>query len=455
MSNFGLALRIYSKLLIVLAAVVLCSLPGPGEKVQASESLQIDIYGPGQPRLHLLLAAPMPLESGQAESGEPEFVQQLQDKLRRNLEYLPFLRQMEQEEILLESPFMQGVQGEDIDFQPLRMSQTDLLLTIGWRQEQGDAIRVELRIFDVYARELMVGRGYVLSSKDQVPEAGNRFSAEVMQELTGNSAFFRSRLAFVREAEGSKEVYTSSPQGDNPRQLSDFGQVCLSPYWSWDGSKLAFTLLGKERHELIIWHADSGQSESIPLPANTIISPIYNPDGDLVISADPEGNPDIFVLDKEGRLDSKLVDSWAIDISPDFDSSGEKMVFVSSRLGNPHIFMLDMEKDKVSRLSYEGSYNTNPSISPDGRFVAYSRQTEQGHKLILHDLENGKEKQLTQGEGNDEDPAWGPDSFFLAFASDRSGEYRLYVTTRHGDEPKEIPTGPGQATFPAWNPNPS
>ncbi|MFO8032259.1 MAG: hypothetical protein R6U22_06925 [Desulfohalobiaceae bacterium] len=415
--------------------------------------MHVDIYGPGQPRLNLLMAAPRPLEDKNSQKA-PEVVRKLRSKLGSNLEYLPFLRQMEQGEILLEGPFMQGVKSEDIDFDPLRLSQVDLLLSLGWRQEGDGAVRVELRLFDAFARELLVGRGYVLSEEDQVPEAGNRFSAEVMQELTGNSAFFRSRLAFVRKSEGEKEVYTSTPQGDNPRQISDFGLISLSPAWSWDGSKLAFTLLGEERHELLIWHAESGETESIPLPANTIISPVYNPEGELVISADPQGNPDIFYLDQEGRLGEKLVDSWAIDISPDFDASGENMVFVSSRLGNPHIFLLDLEEEKVKRISFEGSYNTNPSISPDGRFVAYSRQTEQGHKLILHDLENGQEKQLTQGSGDDEDPAWGPDSFFLAFASNRSGEYRLYVTTRHGDKPKEIPTGPGEATFPAWNPSP-
>ncbi|MFP4392257.1 MAG: hypothetical protein ACLFOA_04885 [Desulfohalobiaceae bacterium] len=441
------------KLFILLAVVWSWLLPGLAQPLSAQENLHVDIYGPGQPRLNLLMAAPRALQD-QNGQGVPEFVRMLQSKLESNLEYLPFLRQMGQEEILLEDPFMQGVKSEDIDFEPLRLSQVDLLLTLGWRQEREGAVRVELRLLDAFARELLVGRGYVLSQEDQIREAGNRFSAEVMQELTGNSAFFRSRLAFVRKSEGKKEVYTSTPQGDNLRQISDFDLISLSPAWSWDGSKLAFTLLGEERHELIIWHQDSGQTESIPLPANTIISPVFSPKGDLVISADPQGNPDIFFLDQEGRLGKKLVDSWAIDISPDFDSSGEKMVFVSSRLGNPHIFLLDLEKDKVRRISYEGSYNTNPSISPDGRFVAYSRQTEQGHRIMLHDLQTGKEKQLTQGPGDDEDPAWGPDSFFLAFASNRSDQYRLYVTTRHGDEPREIPTGPGEATFPAWNPNP-
>jgi TolB protein len=441
------------KYIFILTALLILSLFFCMQQAEASETLHIDIYGPGQPRMNLLLATPLPLE-GQNSQQAPQFVRKLQSKLSSNFEYLPFLRQMQQGEILLEGPFIDGVKSKDIDFDPLRMSQVDLLLTLGWRQESGNAVRVELRLFDAFARELLVGRGYVLSQESQIPEASNRFSAEVMQELTGNSAFFRSRLAYVRKSEGKKEVYTSTPQGDKPRQISDFGLICLSPAWSWDGSRLAFTLLGEERHELIIWHKESGQTESIPLPANTIISPVFSPGGDLVISADPKGNPDIFTLDKEGRLGNKLVDSWAIDISPDFEASGKKMVFVSSRLGNPHIFLLDMEKEKVSRISYEGTYNTNPSISPDGRFVAYSRQTEQGHRIILHDLQTGQEKQLTQGPGDDEEPAWGPDSFFLAFTSNRSGEYRLYVTTRHGDEPREIPTGSGEATFPAWNPSP-
>lgn len=442
-------IKFLAMLMAVLAYFMLWAMP----QVKAQEALHIDIYGPGQPQLNLHLAASLPLDDLESAQDAPSFVRELQAKMRDNLKYLPFLRQVAREEILLESDFLQGVKGEDIDFEPLRLSRVDMLLTLGWRQEGQGAVRVELRLFDVFSRELLVGRGYVLSEQRQIPDAGNRFSAEVMQELTGHSGFFRSQLAFVRKLKQSKEIYTSTPQGDNLFRVSDFNQICLSPAWSWDGEQLAFTLVGEDKHELAVWDRQTRDIDRILLPANTIISPTFSPKGDLVVSADPEGNPDIFMLDNQGRLSKKLAQSWAIDISPDFDQSGEKMVFVSSRLGNPHIFLMDLKKNQTRRISYEGTYNTNPSISPDGRFVAYSRQTPQGHRIIMHDLQNSTEKQLTHGPGNDEEPAWGPDSFFLAFSSDRSGEYKLYLTTRHADQPRIIPTGPGQTTFPAWNPS--
>ncbi len=423
----------------------------PGQAV-AQESLHIDIYGPGQPELNLHLAQPLPLEDQDSVQVIPEFVQGLQAKIQRNMEYLPFLQQIDDQEIFLESAFLQGVKSEHIDFEPLRLSQVDVLLTIGWQIEE-DAVRAEFRLFDVYGRELMVGRGYVLEEKRQVAEAGNRFSAEIMEQLTGNAGFFRSELAFVQKVGDSKEIYTSTPQGDNLSQVSEFDQICLSPAWSWDGQKLAFTLVGQDRHELVIWDREEDNMENILLPVNTIISPVFNPQGEVVLSADPEGRPDIFILDDQGQLGQKLAESWAIDISPEFDRAGDKMVFVSSRQGNPHIFLLDINEQQVRRISFEGTYNTNPSLSPDGRFVAYSRQTPDGHRIIMHDLESGREKQLTSGPGNDEDPAWGPDSFFIAFSSNRSGEYKLYLTTRHGDQPQKIHTGSGQASFPAWNQN--
>ena len=418
---------------------------------QAAEKLRINIFGPGQTGLNLFFAPSRPIDGQARQMEDPSFVRQMRGFLEKNLGYLPFIDPVPDSDVL-GGPDVQSLQGNRIEFKRFRMSQVDVLLTLGWKNDSRALGKVEIRAFDVFSGQLIAGRGYRLTSVDQIDDAANRFCADLMDELTGKSGFFRSQLAFVHKEGGVKEIATCKPQGYNVRRITTYNDVCLSPAWSWDGTRLAFTHVSETRHELGLWDRKQGRLRSILLPGNTLISPTFDPRSGLVISADPQGNPDIYTLNDDYELSRPIIENWGIDISPHFDQSGQKMVFVSSRLGNPHIFLKDMDTGKVRRITFEGTYNTNPSISPDGRFVAFSRMLEAGHRIFVHDLETGRERQVSFGPGNDEDPAWGPDSYFLAFSSNRSGTYKLYLSTRHAHEAKQVSTGPGAATSPAWNP---
>lgn len=427
---------------ILVCLLCLCAFPA-----QAQQQIEIDIYGPGQQQLNMY-TAPVAALSGPA-PGQP--AEALRQAILDNLGFLPFLAQTKSSDVL-GGTGLKGVRKKDIDFKRFRLARVDLLLSIGWKPQSGGLGLVELRLFDVFSQRLMLGKGYRIMDQEQVDVVADRFCAEIVDTLAGNGDVFRSRLAFVRQNSTAKNIWTVGVQGRNPKQITRLEGVSMSPAWSWDGRRMAFTYLDERRHRLGLWDRDAGQIKAMVLPGNTLISPVFSPQGQVVLSLDPYGNPDIFTLSEDWTIESPLVRHWGIDISPQFDEKGEKMVFVSSRLGNPHIFVRDMDSGEVERVSFEGTYNTSPTISPDGRFVAYSRRTDDGHRIVVHDLESGASRQITKGPGNDEDPTWAPDGYFLAFSSNRNGTYKLYLTTRNGDTPKQIPTGPGAATAPAWGP---
>lgn len=447
-NRYCLQLPWLNRVFLMLAIFFLLFLTHPC-LLLAQQHIHIDIFGPGQERLNIFIGSPRPLK-GVGEQETPHAVSLLEQTIRGNLHWLPFLS-FKGKTDLLQQKGPAGVKGSEIDFNRFRLSQIDLLLTVGWRRRSGSLGQVEVRAFDVYMSKLILGRGYVLLDKNQVLLAANRFCAELMKLLTGKSGFFRSKLAFVGRIGNHKEIFTVTPQGNALRQLTKLSGICLSPAWAWDGERLAFVRLTGTGHELLVWDKASGQAKEVYLPGNTIISPTFAPGGQLVVSIDPKGNPDIYSLKEDYSLDKALVQNWAIDISPDFDKTGQLMVFVSSRLGNPNIFLLDSSNRQTKRISYEGTYNTNPAISPSGRYIAYSRLTSEGHRIIVFDQLTGMEKQVTFGPGNDEDPAWGPDSYFLVFASNRKGFYQLYLTTRKGGDAKQISTGNIEANAPAWN----
>ncbi len=415
------------------------------------EVLHLNIYGPGSKQLNLFLASPQPIESSPNSTVAPPFVGELFNALVNNFRFLPFIHLVEAKEIL-GGPKLRGIKLGDIDFNRFQMSKVDLLLSFGWGILPNGKLKIELRIFDVFSDSLFVGRGYLINEPEHVYLAANRFCGDFMDRLTGKRGFFSSMLVFVKRTDnGTKNLFICTPQGYLLKQITKIKGICLSPSWSWDSKKIVFTLLSKDTHALLLWNREVGSIKRIFVPGNTIISPVFTPSGNIVVSLDIAGNPDIFLLDKSFKIKRTLVKSWAIDISPSFDKTGEKMAFVSSRLGNPNIFLMDLKTNTIKRLSYMGTYNTSPNISPDGRYVVYSTMTPKGHRIVLCNVETLKEKIISFGPGSDETPVWGPDGYFIAFCSSRTGRYRIYITTREGNKPILVNTGKGDATSVSWS----
>ena len=411
-----------------------------GESVRAAETLSVDIFGPGQTRVNILVLPARGVNGQAATSLARSFGEYVQG----DIGFLPFLRLAYLSEVLGGDP-SKGLKADDIDFKPLQLSRIDLILTIG-----GSGQNIEARVYETFTRKLLVGKAYSEVGQSGVAHVADRFCAQLMRVLTGKSGFFDSTLAFSKKVNGGKELFIASALGRGLEQVTHDGGFDVSPSWSKDGRRLAYTNISDLGHRLGIWDRSSRVSRLRRFPGNIAISPTFTPDGQIAVSLSLNGHPDIYLLNSDFQAGPALAPSWGISVSPSFDLSGRKMVFCSGRLGGPQIFLLNRDTGVVDRVTYEGTYNTRPSLSPDGRFLVFARMTDGGHRIFIRDLVANQERQISFGPGSDEDPSFDPDGYFVSFASSRSGGTKIYVTTRYGDPARLIPTGPGDAMAPAW-----
>jgi TolB protein len=428
--------------LLLAAALALCA------QAAQAQRMTIDIFGPGQAKVNIIQTQPLPLQEGQP---LPAMSAQLRERIDRNLGYLAFLHKVMATDII-GGDRVNGPTAAGIDFKRFQLSRVDLVLTAGWREGNPSGLAdVELRAYEVFTGSLLLGKAYYELTPKHVPEVADRFCAELMRLLTGSGDFFNSQIAFVRKEGKSKNIWAARPTGEDLRQLTKLSGIAMSPSWSFDGTTLAFTYVGERNHSLGILRLGDDKPKLVNLNGSSVISPTFLPDGQLAVTMDAGGQPDIFLLNGSYKVVRPLVENWAIDVSPSFDAKADKMAFVSSRLGNPHIFLQNMRTGEVNRVTMEGRYNTEPSLSPDGRLLAFAREMADGeHRIFFYDLATGIERQVTFGPGSDEDPSWAPDGYFLVYASNRTGQYKLYLTTRHGDTSIPLETGSGEAKSPAW-----
>jgi TolB protein len=378
--------------------------------------------------------------------GDSMYKNEVRAGMENNLSYLPFLKIVDPREIP-GGVSLGSALGEEIDFERFRISRADNLLTALWINSR----QLEMRVYEVLEGKWIFGARFDVPDASAVDGVVDEFCAQYMEALIGRGDFFRSMLA-CSKSDGPKkrDIWILKPTGGKLRQITNIPGQAISPTWSHDGRFIVFGHIDERSHALGVWDSFSNRLQRLRFPGNTVIGPCFMPDNKVAVSLSDGRNPSIFLLDHDFRKEKTLVSSWAIDVSPSVDASGEQMVYTSNRLGNPHIFMTNLKTGQTVKISNEGRYNTEPCISPDGTLVVFSRQMGSGHRIFAHDLRTGQEQQITFGPGSDEQPEFAPDCYFIAFTSTRAGGRKIYLTTRHGGEARQVDTGIGDASFPAW-----
>lgn len=413
----------------------------------ATAAVQIDIIGPGQNIVNLALAAPITGPNSEATS----LGKDLQKIVHENLSILPFMR-LTDPKAVLGGTVLPGYEPPSLDFKRFQIAGSDIVVTAFWPKGDRGTSPVQIRAYETNSGKRLFGKEYPKASSDNLPEVADSFCADLLEALTGNGAFFRSTLAFVKKGKGKHQadVWLVKPTGRELRQITNTPGEAMSPAWSPDGRFIVFTHIDDRSHALGVWDRTTRKMQRIRFPGNTVIGPAFMPDNKVAVSLSNGKNPDIFLLNHVFQKERSLEESNSINVSPTFDSTGTKMAFTSNRLGGPQIFLKDLRSGSITRVSKNGSYNTEANLSPDGTLVTFSRMTDYGHRIFVQDMVTGLERQVTFGPGSDEQPSFCGDSYFIAFTSSRAGGRGLYLITRHGGDAKQVLTGGGIASFPRW-----
>ncbi|MFH0811006.1 MAG: Tol-Pal system beta propeller repeat protein TolB [Pseudomonadota bacterium] len=350
----------------------------------------------------------------------------------------------------LDPAVQEGLTSPNIDFRRWNLFGAHLLVTGGVSSKQNQ-LRLELRLFDVLEGKMIIGRAYN-GRRDQVREMMHRFASEIVRAIAGVEPVFDTRIAFVSDASGHKEVYTMDFDGYGAAPLTHIKSIALSPSWRTDGSEITFISYRSGRPELYCAGAGGNHLRLFHGSSGLSMSPCWSPDGKTVAAAlSFGGNTDICLLDVSGNVLRRLTENVATDIEPSWSPDGKQLVFCSSRGGSPQIYTIDVASGEVRRLTFSGSYNSSPAWSPRGNRIAFTGRTDGHFHIFTMTPDGGDVRQLTSGSGSNESPSWSPDGLLLTFSSTREGKPRIYVMNADGSNQRAIGSASGRQTEPAWS----
>ncbi|HEY4770753.1 MAG TPA: Tol-Pal system beta propeller repeat protein TolB [Myxococcales bacterium] len=322
-------------------------------------------------------------------------------------------------------------------------------------EESGTDVVCDMRLYDV-ARGQELLHGTYTAPRQAGRLAAHRFGDDVVRFFTREAGVFQTRIAYVREGDGDKQIVVSDWDGYAPQQLTT-ASINLLPAWTPDGKVIAFTSFrdGGGAH-LYTVDAVTRQVRSLALMGDFTTGASYSPDGSrLLFSASQNDNTDVWLGKADGSGARRITDSRGIDISASWSPDGKRVAFVSDRAGTPQIYSMAADGSDVRRLTFQGNYNQEPAWSPKGDLIAFSGRDE--HRVFdVYTLavDTGKLTRLTQNQGTNEKPAWAPNGRYLLFSSTRGGKRQIWLVLPDGSNPRQVTSEKVGAADPAWGPLP-
>lgn len=332
---------------------------------------------------------------------------------------------------------------------------------IGTVQKTPTGIRVEMRLYNVRARQSAYGREYTGSAAnpriyahtmaDELHESQRSLRGVARTKLTFISDRNREQVLATVEKRDVKEVFIGDYDGANQRRITINRTMNLTPSWSPDGRSIAYTSYRTGVMDILISNIFAGTMESPTKGTGQNWLPVFSPDGSrIAFTSNRDGNSEVYVMNRDGSNLMRLTNGPAIDSTPTWSPSGTQIAFTSERRGQPQIFVVNVDGTGLRQISFE-SYADRPTWSPPPyNEIAYSARTGPGFDIKILAIGTGETRQITFGEGSNESPAWAPNGRHLAFMSTRAGRSQIFTVDRDGRNLRQI-TRDGNNTTPHWS----
>ena len=343
-----------------------------------------------------------------------------------------------------------------VKFADWRVINADALIT-GSVNIQGDKLILQFRLIKVFAQKAF-GEGLQFqASIGNWRRMAHKISDAVYSRLTGEAAYFDSRVVYISEQgpknARKKRLTIMDYDGANSRFLTDDNDIVLAPRFSPNNEEIVYTSYETGVPKVYLMNVDTLNKRLLDDQPGMTFAPRFSPDGrNVVMSLTDRGNTDIYSVVLATGRKSRLTSGPSIDTAPSYSPDGKQIVFESDRGGRQQIYIMSSVGGDATRISFgKGSYGT-PVWSPRGDMIAFTK-INQGRFHIGVMRTDGSNERLLTASFLDEGPTWSPNGRVIMFFRESAGTngvpeiFSVDVTGRNLKRVKTIQNG----SDPAWS----
>jgi TolB protein len=330
-------------------------------------------------------------------------------------------------------------------------------LVQGFVRANGDGnLTVGCYLYDVFSKVELTRQGFVVAPSDW-RRAGHKCADMVYTRLTGEGAYFDSRVVYVSEtgpkARRIKRLAIMDQDGANHRFLTNGQSIVLTPRFAPNQQSIVYMSYVNDKPAIYVYDIGSGKQRLVVANASLTFAPRFSPDGrSILFSMAQAGNTDVYRVSAQGGAPQRLTNSPGIDTGGSYSPDGSRIVFESDRSGGQQIYVMNADGSNQQRISFGGGRYATPVWSPRGDLIAFTKLGG-GFRIGIMSPSGGGEKLLTD-DWQDEGPSWSPNGRVINFyRSGRGGAGKadLWSVDLTGVNERKIPT-PLDGSDPAWGP---
>lgn len=323
-----------------------------------------------------------------------------------------------------------------------------------------NTLRVEFRLWDVYAENQLKGQSFT-TTKDNWRRVAHVIADAIYERLTGEKGYFDTRIVYVSETGPAtkrvKRLAIMDQDGENHKFLTSGAAMALTPRFSPNLQKVTYMSYAGSMPKVYILDIETGRQELLGSFPGMTFAPRFSPDSSKVLlSYANNGRTNIYEMDLKHRTSKQLTSGPAIDTSPSYSPDGSQIVFNSDRGGNQQLYVMNADGSDVHRISFGTGRYATPVWSPRGDYIAFTKMAN-GQFYIGVMYPDGSGERLLASGYLVEGPTWSPNGRVLMYFRQDKGNSRsnapvkLYSIDLTGYNERMIVT-PAEASDPAWSP---
>jgi Tol biopolymer transport system component len=248
----------------------------------------------------------------------------------------------------------------------------------------------------------------------------------------------------------------SYPEGEAQtliNDLSDYRNLGLTA----DSSALVATLYDRTSNIWVMPYGDWNSARQLTSSkTNGVLGTAWTPDGRIVYDSRAGGNPDIWIVDADGRNQKQLTDDTHTERAPSVSPDGRHIVFDSTRSGTLQIWRTDIDGGNAKQLTSGAGFS--PVYSPDGQWVVYTAFAAGGFSIWKVPVAGGESVPVITKYAFI--PSISPDGKLIAcyYGDEKTGALKIALFTFAGGEPLKLfdlttPAGPRSPPPLRWLPD--